>query len=188
MDKPKLWLNFTLKFFRQPLPVVAPNQGWTLIEMAAVSVVVGILAAMSFPSMAGMQAKNQLRSAMSEVEGAFREAQRNAIKRGATCTVSVTAGTETAGTINSSTTPGCISLSVAMPRNVTLASTSTTINFSFKGNPSSTNIDAGNDEVIRVSSSMSSLEERCLVISPGIGLMRSGYWDSSGSGSCTTAL
>ena len=183
------WLNSILKSFRRQPLAVDLNQGWTLIEVAAVTIVVGILAAMSFPSMAAMQAKNQLRSTMSEVESAFREAQRNAMKRGATCSVSIAAGAGSAGTIGS-TTPGCIPLSVTMPNNVTLASTSATISFSYKGNPSSANIDATtpSDEVIRVFSSITSVEQRCLVISRGIGLMRSGYWNPSGSGSCTTAL
>jgi len=163
--------------------------------MAAVSIVVSILAAMSFPSMGRMQAKNELRSAMAEVEGAFREAQRNAIKRGSTCTVNVRAGVGSDGTVAASNTApsasSCIPLAISMPRNVTIDSptnattTTTSVSFSFKGNPSSTRITAGNDDVIRLSSSVTSTDPRCLVIAPGIGLMRSGYYRNN---DCVTDL
>lgn len=59
--------------------------------MAVISVIVGILASTTIPSMVGLMAKNSLQSSMSQVTGAVREAQRAAIKNGKSCWVSIAA-------------------------------------------------------------------------------------------------
>ena len=59
--------------------------------MAVVSVIVGILASITIPSMVGLMAKNSLESSMSQVKGAIQEAQRSAIKNGQSCTINLSA-------------------------------------------------------------------------------------------------
>ena len=156
------------------------NQGWTLIEMAAVSVVVGIMAAMSFPSMAGMMARNDLRGNAQSVQSALQEAQRTAIKRGQSCTVTIAA--------NLSALPaGCISSTPNLATNTTISTSGygspATITFSYKGNPTMTGT-ANTDRFIIVSNTRTS-DRKCIAISEGIGIMRSGNWNGT---NCTTGL
>ncbi|MFM7577372.1 MAG: Tfp pilus assembly protein FimT/FimU [Microcystaceae cyanobacterium] len=125
------WQRFTLKSFL-PTPSVAPNQGWTLIEMAAVAIITGVLAALTVPSMIGMQARTDLQGTASQIKGAFQEAQRSAIRRGATCTVNVVATGITGDP------PGCISSPVTLNTSKTTLTTDPTatssFQFDFKGN------------------------------------------------------
>jgi prepilin-type N-terminal cleavage/methylation domain-containing protein len=161
------------------------NRGWTLIEVGVVVIIVGILASLALPSFNKMQARNQLRGTMSEVQGAFQEAQRNAIKRGAACTVSVnTTIDDVSNNKNiSSTTPGCVPNPVKILPNsgisFILPTSNTNIAFSYKGNPST-----ATDQTIVLTHEITSLEPRCLVIATGIGIMRSGYYQGS---TCTPA-
>ncbi|QUS60147.1 prepilin-type N-terminal cleavage/methylation domain-containing protein [Synechocystis sp. PCC 7339] len=168
-------------------PARVAHRGWTLIEVVVVAVIVSILASLALPSFGKMQARNQLRSAMAEVQGAIQEAQRNAIKRGSSCTVVINPSTRTVNQASLGST-GCVPSPVTIKTNTgisfTQPSTTTTITFSYKGNPSSTNITAGNDDVIVLRHEITSLEPRCLVVSSGIGIMRSGYYQGS---TCTPA-
>ena len=161
-------------------PESSRSPGWTLIEMAAVSVVVGILAAMSFPSMAGMMARNDLRSDFQEVKSAIAEAQRNAIKRGDSCIVTIAANV-------SATPPGCISLIPTLATGTTISTvgygTPATITFSYKGNPTMTGT-VDTDRFLVMAKTGTS-DRKCLVISEGIGIMRGGSWDGT---TCTTEL
>ena len=63
--------------------------------MAVITVITGILASVTIPSMVGLMAKNSLESSMSQVTGAIREAQRAAIKNGKSCTVTINTSTIT---------------------------------------------------------------------------------------------
>ena len=154
------------------------NKGWTLIEIGVVSVVVGILAAISFPNLAGIQARAQLMSATNDVKVALQQAQRNAIKRGTSCPVSITAAN---GTVDSST-GGCINNPVNLPasyRGVSLVSGSTDISFSYKGNPTFTPVPSPLvDQIIRLNSTGTS-DVRCLVISEKLGIIRSGFYNGN---------
>ena len=156
------------------------TSGWTLIEMAAVSVVVGIMAAMSFPSMAGMMARNDLKGNTQSVKSALQEAQRTAIKRGQSCTVTIAS--------NLSALPvGCISSTPNLATNTTISTVGygspATIAFSYKGNPTMTGT-VDTDRFIILSNSGTS-DRKCIAISEGIGIMRSGNWDGA---NCTTGL
>lgn len=177
--------GFLLKLFGRSSSN-STGQGWTLIEVGVVVIIVSILASLAFPSFGKMQARNQLRGAMSQVQVAFQEAQRNAIKKGSSCEITINASNGTIAQDTDSANSGCIPNPVVIPNDqgITMASTSTTITFSYKGNPSSTNLDAGNNELITLSHDITSLEDRCLVIASGIGIMRSGYYDGT---DCTPA-
>lgn len=143
--------------------------------MGAVSVVVGILAAMAFPSMAGMQGRNQLKGTMSEVKGAFREAQRNAIKKGTSCEVTITPSPPAI----TATPAGCISSSINFPNGVSITEPTsvTTVTFTYKGNVATAQT--------VVLDSTKTVDDRCLEIAAGLGLMRSGLYSS---GACNTSF
>ncbi|MCT0254915.1 Tfp pilus assembly protein FimT/FimU [Synechocystis sp. PCC 6714] len=174
--------KFLLKLLRHSL-FTPSNRGWTLIEVGVVAVIVGILASLAVPSFGKMQARNQLRGAMAQVQGAFQEAQRNAIKKGATCTVSIDASnrtvTQATGTPNNGCVPNPVTIPASQRITMTSPSSTTSIAFSYKGNPSTTT-----DQTIVLTHEITSLEPRCLVIAAGVGIMRSGYYQGS---TCTPA-
>jgi Tfp pilus assembly protein FimT len=155
-------------------PLAVPNQGWTLIEMAAISVITGILASMTIPSMVGLMAKNSLQSSMGQVKGAIQEAQRAAIKSGASCTVTIDT---TAKTVMGSPV-GCITSPVTLSSDMTLTTATTSFSFSYKGNTTSS--------PTIVLGSIKTSTKPCLAISAGIGIMRSGF--SPDGTSCTSSL
>jgi prepilin-type N-terminal cleavage/methylation domain-containing protein len=162
------------------------NQGWTLIEVGVVTVIVGILAAIAFPNLAGIQARNQLRSATNDVKAALQQAQKNAIKRGATCRVDITVSS---GTVQSGTsTTGCVNNPVNLSSSyngIGLVSSLTSIDFSYKGNPTFTPAPSPVvDQVIRLSSTGTS-DVRCLVISEQLGIIRSGTYSGT---TCTPGV
>jgi prepilin-type N-terminal cleavage/methylation domain-containing protein len=160
-----------------PKPLAVPNQGWTLIEMAIVSVVVGILASLAIPSMMSGMGKNDLKSAMGQVKGAIQEAQRSAIKNGVSCTVNIN---PTAKTVTGSPA-GCISSPVSIPNNTEITFTTptaaTSLIFSYKGNTTT-------DLIVALQSAKTS-QRYCLAVSSGIGIMRTGTYSGT---TCTSAF
>jgi type II secretory pathway pseudopilin PulG len=144
--------------------------------MAVISVIVGILASTTIPSMVGLMGKNSLQSSMGQVKGAIQEAQRAAIKNGKSCTVTIDT---TAKTVTGSPV-GCITSPVTLTSDMTLTTATTSFSFSYKGNPDNTN------ELVLILSSTKTSTQPCLAISAGIGIMRSGF--SPDGTSCTSSL
>jgi Tfp pilus assembly protein FimT len=179
------WQTFIRKLYL-PKPLAVPNQGWTLIEMAVISVIVGILASTTIPSMVGLMAKNSLESSMSQVKGAIQEAQRSAIKNGKSCTVTI----DTIAKTVTGSPVGCITSPVTLNSDTTVTtspppspSTTTAFLFSYKGNPNNSTNDFTGLTMILGSTKTST--QRCLVISAGIGIMRSGTYSGT---TCTSSL
>jgi hypothetical protein len=141
--------------------------------MAAISVIVGILASMTIPSMVSLMAKNSLQSSMGQVKGALQEAQRAAIQKGQSCTVTINT---TAKTVTGSPV-GCMTSPVTLTSDMTLTTDTTSFSFSYKGNTTSS-------PTIVLSSTNTSTKP-CLVISAGIGIMRSGTHDGT---NCNSSL
>lgn len=186
----QLWRRSIQRSYPVRLSLVHRNQGWTLIEMAVVAVIAGILAALAMPSMMGMKARSDLKSSHSKVKSALQEAQRSAMKRGSSCTVTFT--TTNSGSANELTTinatSGCLvtsgdddnSSEIKLKKDksgITLTQNfgGNNIKFSYKG--TITVADAG---TIILSSSNTS-DQKCIVLSAPLGIIRSGDYIS---GSC----
>ena len=188
-----VWQRSMQKLFL-PKPLAVPNQGWTLMEMAIVSVIVGILSSLAIPSMMSAKGKNDLRSAMGQVKGAIQEAQRSAIKNGQSCTVIINPTTSSASVTVSGTSvsvnaktiagspAGCISSTVSITdtdTTFTTPTTATSFSFSYKGNPSITS------ELIIGLQSAKTSQRYCLAVSSGIGIMRTGTYSGT---TCTSSF
>ncbi len=148
--------------------------------MAVISVITGILAAAVLPQMTGLMARNSLQSSMNEVTGAIREAQRSSMKNGRTCTVNLSS---TGVSSTNTSTNVCITSPVTLSSGTTLAtapSGTTSVSFSYKGNPSNTS-----DLTLILSNPTKTVDQRCLVISAGIGIMRSGTYSGT---TCTSSF
>lgn len=161
-----------------PISVPKRNQGFTLTEVLIIVVVVGILAAVAAPSFLGWYNRQKVNQALIEVQGALKEAQREAIKKSKGCTVTLNTNSVTGDCLvtgrrdlcekrDSSGT--CIKPGVEIKTNLS----GNKISFSFKGNTTS-----GGTTILYMPDGSTS-EMKCLAVSNGIGIMRTG--DYSGS-------
>ncbi|MDJ0533853.1 MAG: prepilin-type N-terminal cleavage/methylation domain-containing protein [Xenococcaceae cyanobacterium MO_207.B15] len=146
---------------------VRKNQGFTLIEMLATVIIIGIVAAISAPNLLGLLNRNRVNQGLTELEGAIKEAQRQAIRSGEGCTVTI-------NTSNKSITGGCLlstrdlDENLDITTNVTGTANNYDIVFSGKGNTSN----SGAIFVIYMSSGTD--QQKCFVIDNTLGAMRTG--------------
>lgn len=164
--------------------------GWTLLEIMIVSAVIAILASLAIPSVSSMMAKNQAQSTLLQIKGTLREAQRNAIRMGKECRISMNPDINpTSLTVDSNTQyQGCLSSAEVDLEGLSMKENfpGTGIRFSYKGN--TTNIGT-----IVVESS-NSATKYCLVVSNFLGIMRSGVYEppqneiSISANSCKTSI
>lgn len=175
------------------------DQGFTLIESLIIVSMIGILAAIAAPSFLGSLNNSRLKNALSATEGALKEAQREAIKKSESCVVYVFDGGNAAltnsedlngnGALDSGEDlngngvldeNGCLVTGNRKLENVSLSRPPaiSTITFDFKGRTNLIN----NAGTIVFSTSDSS-QQKCLVISQGLGIIRTGTYINS---SCST--
>ena len=166
------------------------EKGLSLIEMIITVIIVGILAATTIPSLLGLFNQNRVTEALSEVKGAIKEAQRQAIRRGKTCKikfdevtikgkirhrVTIVTNTDEPGSNYS----GCLLRERILPEVITLDTSlpgkTPRIIFSHRGNTTSSG-------TIALFASTQGIQ-KCLVISNGLGIMRTGNYHPQASGS-----
>jgi len=161
------WLPKPAIVYQEPKQV--NPQGWTLLELAIIAVIAGVLASLAIPSMMAMAAKNKVQGGLAQVKGALQEAQRNAIRMGKECKVSVNAGSNPPSiAVADSSYAGCLSQTVVLTDLSMLENfNGTNVRFSYKGN-------TNNWGTIIIHSPNTSTKY-CLVIS-ALGIMRSGVY------------
>lgn len=151
------------------------QQGLTLIVMPMVP----ILATAAAPSFQYWLQTQRVNQELEKLEGALREAQREAMRRNQACQVDIPAG-------NNPTIAGnpaeCLPLGPRQLENVTLrrSNTMATVRFGFQGR-------SGADGVAVISLNEIPSLQRCLQISPRLGLMRTAnYLESDTRGTNLT--
>jgi prepilin-type N-terminal cleavage/methylation domain-containing protein len=179
------------------------QQGFTLIESLITVSVMGILAAITAPSFATWIDNKKVEDIAAQVEGAMKEAQLEAVKKSQSCTVTV------ATTITSNPT-NCLptgtrdltklGLSVLSKNDsgITLFAglgTTPDILFTYKGTVPTTgtgSVPGTGLIIIYNNNGGSSRKMRCITVSAGLGIIRSGYYSGSTSvpvsSSCNTNL
>lgn len=153
---------------------VRKNQGFTLIETLAVSIMIGILAAIAAPSLFGLLSRYRVNEGLSQIEGAIKEAQRQAIRQGKSCTVEInTSGNTVRAFFTSDPSSNCLlndrKIADSIDIETNLSGTPPSIIFSYNGSTTK----AGK---IVVSSSGSNLK-KCFAISIGLGITRTGEYE-----------
>lgn len=180
------------------------NQGFTIIEILIILLTVGILSAISAPSFLGLLNRSKVNNAVAQVQGALQEAQREAIRKSKICTVYVPDKTylpsgsylpygselisncfvtndKTSKGLSSSGIPDGLPSKtldvVAIATNLTtsLPTDPKQITFSFRGNTTT------EGKFVLYMPENFTQEKRCLVISNGIGLMRTGKYSGFNS-------
>ena len=150
------------------------NQGFTLIEITIIVVIIGILSAVAAPSFLGMLNRNKVNNALSELRGALQEAQREAIRKSKSCTVTVTSGA------NPNVTSPCLVTGDRTLTGISIRHNGTTmgtITFNFKGQ---TTTGGSDTQAIVISlANDTSTQERCLMISDPLGMIKTGIYSDS---------
>jgi prepilin-type N-terminal cleavage/methylation domain-containing protein len=176
-----------------------PNRGVTLLEVIFTTVIVGILAAIAGPNLMQLLNENKVQAALDQLRGALQDAQRQSMRKSQQCTVNfeqdtsqgiwMVTGTPFDCLVSSDTTQVISGQTKAVKKlekgvslTTNLPGTPPNITFSFKGNTT-------NSGRIILSASNGSGKQRCLVISNGLGIMRTGiYQVVNGTGTCTTSM
>jgi type II secretory pathway pseudopilin PulG len=147
------------------------EQGFTLIENLAIVILLGIVGSITAPHFWKMYKEFEVNQAFNDLQGALQEAQRHAIKKSQTCTITLDKTTKKV--IGSS---GCLLEERNFPKSVTIEHTgNSTVSFNFRGE---TNVSSAKTIVLHDANQSN---KKCLSISAGIGLMRSGNYKSDPS-------
>ena len=149
--------------------------GFNLIEILVVTIIIGILAAIAVPNFLGLLRRNQVNAALQTLHGAIKETQRQAIRQGRSCRIDFDL-TNNKLTGNPS---NCLLSDREIKDNIIIRTnfpgTSPNIIFSHKGSTTRSG-------TIVISSAMTNTQ-RCFVISLGLGIMRTGNYTGSPTGS-----
>jgi prepilin-type N-terminal cleavage/methylation domain-containing protein len=145
-------------------PPLDRQGGFNLIEISVVLIMAGMMAALTAPSILGMYWRTEADQAFNQVQGAFKQAQVQAIRMSRNCTLTIDPSEITAAPA------GCLPETVEMPDYVTIDNGGTAdITFGIRGE---TNL--ADNLIVTVSSSYDDSLSRCISISRLIGLMRTG--------------
>jgi len=153
------------------------DQGFSLIEMLATVIILGIIAAISAPNLVALFSHHKVNNGMAIINGAIKETQRQAIRQGITCSVVL----DTVNRTMTGNPPQCLpeqrdiddspqsTDDISIVSNIAPApATLFTIAFSAKGNTV-----AGGTIVVF---SPRTDTQRCFVIGPGLGITRTGNY------------
>ncbi len=146
------------------------NSGFTLLEMLVTAVIVGVIAAVTLPNLLGFLNRNRINDAMGQVEGALKEAQKQAIRTGKSCSITVNANA-----IVNPVSNGCLLSNRDLNNLIQLTSSRASITFSGKGNitlPAPV-------IVISMANGNGTNQQRCVVIQNSLGSIRTGIYSGT---------
>jgi len=166
----------------------AQNAGFTLIELIVATVIIGILAAISAPSMLAWYNNTKVDDALNQVRGTLKQVQRKAIQKSQTCTVKIDKNND-----NEIKVTDCNVIepdfddddadAIAIETNICSNQTK----FTLRG--TNTLSDTGTI-VLFVQDNPDDYNKKCLVISSPLGVIREGDYSgdesSPSASSCTT--
>ena len=146
------------------------NSGFTLTEIIVTIIIIGVIAAIAAPNFLGLLNRNRVNEAARQIEGALTEAQRQAMRRGSQCSISIDEATKTI----SNPADGCLLSNRNLNDLIQLDTNTTTITFSGKGN-----ITGATAPVLVVSIPNGTDLQRCVVLDSLLGSQRSGEYSGT---------
>ena len=151
------------------------DRGFTLIELAVVSVIIGIIAAIAAPNLLGLLNRYRVNRATETLVGAIKEAQKQAMRQGKLCRVNINPANNTI----TGTPANCLLNNRKIEDSITIRTnirgTIPNISFSFRGSTTKMG-------TIVISSEGTNFQQ-CFVISSGTGIARTGTYTGSRTGS-----
>jgi prepilin-type N-terminal cleavage/methylation domain-containing protein len=155
------------------------EQGFTLIELIVVILLVGILSAIAAPGFLGSITQARVRDGQNLVRGALAEAQQEAIRKSKSCLVTIPNDVT-----NPTITGNCFILGNRRLNNLRIRHNNTVTGnlFDFKGRTSD---GLSNHLVIVISAVDNYSYQKCIVVSDGLGLIRTGNYPRNDSGNPT---
>lgn len=157
----------------QRFNVPGSNKGFTLLETVTVVAMIGIVSAIAAPSFLSMYSRSKINSATAEVQGVLQEAQRQSIRTSKSCTVSV-------GT--TSVTGNCLVSGNLSLNGVTADSSLSSFQFNHKGLVLDSSAQPFTNPLTLVITANNSNLKRCLILTSPLGLIRTGTYSNSASG------
>lgn len=179
------------------------NQGFTLLEILVALAITGILAALTLPNLLAWLNSNRVQEATDAIQSALQDAQKQAIRRGRSCTINFTEGTGTGPTVYRQITAneaGCLVAtntnagSLNLPQEVFMVvnnfpdfppdSGSPGVQFSFRGHVPGLTFDPREDQAIIVlypaanaaAAPYPNQERKCIVIASLLGIIKQGTY------------
>lgn len=146
--------------------------GFTLLESLAVISIVGILMAMAVPSLLAAQNRAQLAQATDTVVASLQQAQREAVRRNQSCTVTFDKDSNKISGQQGCLLNGDISLSNAIDLDYTGASGA--VQYGIRGNTTT-----NKSFILAIKDNPTNT--RCLTISAPLGIIRLGRYDTASS-------
>ncbi len=152
--------------------------GFTIAEISIIVVIIGIVAAIAGPGFIRWYQSKQLDDSLARLESALRESQSEAIRRSQECTVDIPIG------VDQSITGPCLITGDRPLTNIEIDNSRREdpwqVTFDFKGQT----LGPSNSGTIILSVPGMNVSSKCLVLSGGIGLMRTGNFDSDAAQPC----
>ena len=170
---------------------VRRERGFTLVEMMAVTIIIGVVAAIAVPNLLGLLYKARITDGVAMIEGAIKEAQRQAIRNSRSCSIQFT--TNGAGrTVIQNSANQCLIENRVLPEGVEVTddiNATRTIQISSKGNIANTadytTSGTRNFWTINVSHDVLSNSDKCVTVEGLFGDVQTGIVLN---GTCTTNL
>ena len=182
---------------------VDKNQGFTLLEILVALAITGILAALTGPNLLAWLNSNRVQQATDAIQLALEDAQRQAIRRGRSCTINFTNPTGTSPTVYSQITasePGCLvatntnASSLNLPEeifmvvnNFPILGSSPGVQFSFRGHvPGLTFVPRATQAIIVLYPAANATADpypnqkrKCIVIASLLGIVKQGTYNDT---------
>ena len=163
------------------------NKGFTLIETLATAVIISIVAAIAAPNLIGLMNFTRVKEGIAQIEGGIKEGQRQAIRLGRACIVTInTADNEITAVTNEVPPNNCLLSNRELNDNLDIATNvdnngtanNFDITFSSKGTTGFTLADPNKSgAMFIIYMTNGTQEQRCFVIASGLGLARIGNYD-----------
>jgi prepilin-type N-terminal cleavage/methylation domain-containing protein len=149
------------------------SAGFTQAELMVAILVVGILAAIAAPSFSQWLRQKKVDAALSKIELALQETQAEAVKRSKTCSLEIPRGSDP------TLTGDCLVTGPRTLKSVAINHNGTTNPWIIAFNEDGENRVVNSRGTLWLSSADGNVRSRCLVISVGIGLRRSGLYENN---------